>query len=129
MAGASGQTNELQWEVSAGAGPDNLVCNYLCGADDAVDFCGRLLYGNTIFPVLYLSVRNLTYDPKGSGPNPERPDGTTSWVMRTVDKDGRWRERRLATKHELFAMLVAEVALGKPRIRAWRAGAPDMTPA
>lgn len=102
----------FQWEVFTGCHGAQ-VFDYFKDTDGALDFCGRILYGNSLFDLLLLRVRRV--GGKRTGEDDEfcaRVAEATTWVMRIFEEDGGFRDRQLATKHELFAMLIAELRLG-----------------
>jgi hypothetical protein len=106
-------SDTLKWEVRAGC-PGTDVVQYCANTDEALDFCGRLLYANSLFSLLLLRVRRVEANqPEFLGD--EFSVGlkrSTEWVMRIAESSGGFRERQLASKHELFAMLIAELRLG-----------------
>lgn len=101
---------QLRWEVHAGD-PGNSFTDYCTSPTEVLELCGRLLYGNTLFDVLFLSIREMSFTKPGTlghtftpilGKKPE-------WIMKAVDRDGRLSCRQLESKYELFGMLIADV--------------------
>ena len=102
-----------EWEIFCG-NPGNNVVEYGDNISEVLDFCGRVLYGNTLFDVLLLKIPRMEpnhpdtlgyeYDPV--------PDKQPEWVMKTLMRDGEVRCRLLENKHELFGMLIAELKMG-----------------
>jgi hypothetical protein len=101
---------ELQWEVHAGD-PGNSFTDYCSSPTEILELCGRLLYGNTLFDVLFLSIREMSFtkpDTLGETFSPI-PDKKPEWIMKAVDRDGSLSCRQLESKYELFGMLIADV--------------------
>ena len=109
----------LQWEVSCGD-PGNNVAGHFETASEALEFCGKLLYGNLdfLFEIYRLELRRMLPG-SAHAPEPEyehNPDLGPQWDMKVQAADGTYSSRLLETRHELFGMLIAEVKLGAIRV-------------
>jgi hypothetical protein len=104
---------ELKWEVHAGDS-GNSFSDYCSSQTEILELCGRLLYGNTLFDVLFLSIREMSFteqDTLGyefSAIPGKKPD----WIMKAIGHDGTSSCRQLESKYELFGMLIADVRRG-----------------
>src|SRR5947207_11653987 len=99
----------LNWEVLTGC-PGTEVGRCFVDTDEVLDFCGQLLYSASLFPICRLYVRHLdSKRPANPGDDElwDTVESGTSWSMAILDGGGLIRDRQLASKHEVFAMLIA----------------------
>ncbi len=103
---------EPEWEIKWGDG--HSIIKYCWSVTDVLEYCGRMLYGNDLIEVLFLSIREASSGaPDGLGEDYlHDPSKKPEWIMKYVDKDGAVSCRLLESKHELFGMLIAHVRLG-----------------
>jgi hypothetical protein len=101
---------ELQWEVHA-SDPGHSFTDYCSSPTEILELCGRLLYGNTLFDVLFLTIQEMSFikpDTLADTFSPI-PDKKPEWIVKVVDGDGRLFCRQLESKYELFGVLIADV--------------------
>lgn len=92
----------------------NSFTDYAYTVAELMDHCGKLLWGQNLFEVLLMRIRRVEADqPDSLGDTyPQRPDKQPEWIMHILPTDGEVRCRQLESRHEVFAMIVAELALG-----------------
>ena len=111
---------EFRWEVT-GRDHGAEVTETCDDINQVLDFCGRLLYGNSVFVVTLLQVRHEEAEGEMSGwAAPECDARTYKWVMKPL-RQGQARPARFFDHtHDLFGMLIAELRQGSDHIEISR---------
>lgn len=102
-----------EWDLSCSDPDISEISKYFWAADELLDYCGELLYGQRLFPVMHLLIRRAeayNIDGLGDGYRPE-PGKKLEWLFKAF-RGGQVSCRQLETKHEVFGMLIAEIRLG-----------------
>ena len=104
------------WEVLGGEQGAEIT-QYCFDTDEVLDFCGRMLYGNSLFRVSILQIRHIDSPAETEGMfSTERNGKRYKWYMKTVRRGKPRPERYLDHTHELFGMLIAELRQGAEHI-------------
>ena len=105
--------NALNWEIYCGD-PGNGITHFSSTPSEILEYCGRLLYGHDLFEIIFMRIRRVEANQPESlgGTYPALPDKAPNWIMHTLGNDGKIACRQLETKHELFAMIIADLRLG-----------------
>ena len=102
------------WKISA-ADPGSNVGLHAWSEDEALDFCGRLLYANTLFEVINLTIQRADSRSKVDWASQTKTiSWGIQWVVRIPHETGRdgYREIQLKSKHELLGTILAELRKG-----------------
>lgn len=109
-------THEPWWEVLAGDQGSELTqcCETI---DEVLDFCARMLYGQSVVKVKFMQIFWEYAEGKTQGwDSPERGEETFKWVMRPTRRGEPRPARYFHHTHDLFGMLIAELRQGTDRI-------------
>jgi hypothetical protein len=108
----------FDWEVVCGDAANHVI-HFFDSPSDALEHCGRLLYGNMEFLFESICIRLLTAEkeePLNSASFASPPGADSHWTLQAQTQDGHITRRRLDSKHELFGMLIAEMKRGATNI-------------
>ena len=112
-----------RWHVQVCGLPGENFDQYFYETKDLLELCGRALYGNSLFEQLLLLRICHRNQAKREflGYEYVPIDGVkVEWKMKSLDAHGSVSYRLFESRHEAFAMLVAQIKLGATIVEVYR---------